>query len=93
MSHASVGNRNPSLGRRQFLAVGAGSVAAALSPAGAARGAEVVAAKVVTPPAGKRILLACKLSMLPEERDGKKLSAADRLRLAGQAGFDGVDFD
>jgi len=31
--------------------------------------------------------------MIPKELDGKKLSAADRLRLAGEAGFDGVDFD
>jgi len=91
MSHASVGNQNPSLGRRQFLAVGAGSVAAVVGGTNHAEGA--AAARVVTPPAGKRILLACKLSMLPEEADGKKLSAADRLRLAGQAGFDGVDFD
>ncbi len=93
MSNASEGNQNSSLGRRQFLAVGAGSVAAALGSVSAARGAEVVPAKVVTPPAGKRILLACKLGMLPKELEGKKLSAADRLRLAGQAGFDGVDFD
>ncbi len=31
--------------------------------------------------------------MIAKEADGKKLSIADRLRLAGQAGFDGVDFD
>jgi hexulose-6-phosphate isomerase len=48
---------------------------------------------VVTPPQGKRILLACKLSMIPKDIEGKQLSAADRLRLAGEAGFDGVDFD
>jgi len=31
--------------------------------------------------------------MIPKELDGKALSATDRLRLAGEAGFDGVDFD
>ena len=50
-------------------------------------------AKVVTPPAGKRILLSCKLGMLPKKLEGKKLSVVERLRLAGEAGFDGVDFD
>jgi hexulose-6-phosphate isomerase len=91
MSNASVGNQNLSLGRRQFLAVGAGSVAAVV--AGASHAEEAAAPKVVNPPAGKRILLACKLGMLPKELEGKKLSIVERLRLAGQAGFDGVDFD
>jgi L-ribulose-5-phosphate 3-epimerase len=86
-------NRNLSLGRRQFLATGGGAVAVGLSATGTARAAEGGAARIVTPPAGKRILLACKLGMLPKELDGKKLSLAERLRLAGQAGFDGVDFD
>jgi len=31
--------------------------------------------------------------MIPKELNGKKLCAADRLSLAGEAGFDGVDFD
>ena len=91
MSNESVNNQNFSLGRRQFLAVGAGSVAAAVG--GTSRAEEAVGPKVVNPPVGKRILLACKLGMLPKELEGKKLSVADRLRLAGQAGFDGVDFD
>jgi len=47
----------------------------------------------VTPPEGKRILLACKLGMLPKELDGRKLTVVQRLRMAGEAGFDGVDFD
>jgi hexulose-6-phosphate isomerase len=51
------------------------------------------ASGVAAPPAGKRILLACKLGMLPKDLDGKKLSVVDRLKLAGEAGFDGVDFD
>jgi hexulose-6-phosphate isomerase len=31
--------------------------------------------------------------MIADERDGKKLSLVDRLTMAGEAGFDGVDFD
>jgi len=49
--------------------------------------------RVVTPPAGKRILLSCKLGMIAKEAGGKPLSLAERLTLAGQAGFDGVDLD
>jgi L-ribulose-5-phosphate 3-epimerase len=91
MSNASVGNQKSSLGRREFLAIGAGAAAAVVG--GTGRAEEAAGAKVVSPPAGKRILLACKLGMLPKEADGKKLSLAERLRLAGEAGFDGVDFD
>jgi L-ribulose-5-phosphate 3-epimerase len=91
MANESANNRNRSLGRRQFLAAGVGSVAAVVGSASHAE--EAAGPKVVNPPAGKRILLACKLGMLPKELEGKKLSTAERLRLAGQAGFDGVDFD
>jgi len=91
MANEPGGNRNLSLGRREFLAVGAGSVAAVVGGTGYA--AETPAQKVVTPPAGKRILLATKLSMIAKEVEGRKLSIAERLRLAGDAGFDGVDFD
>ena len=45
------------------------------------------------PPTGKRILLSCKLGMIAKESGGRTLSLAERLRLAGEAGFDGVDFD
>ena len=51
------------------------------------------ATAIVTPPAGKRVLLSCKLGMIAKEAGGKKLSLVERLRLAGDAGFDGVDFD
>jgi L-ribulose-5-phosphate 3-epimerase len=47
----------------------------------------------VTPPSGKRIFLSCKLGMIARDADGKALSVAERLSLAGRAGFDGVDFD
>lgn len=93
MGNESGCNRNLSLGRRQFLAVGAGSVAAVVGGAGTACAEGASVSRVVTPPGGKRILLACKLGMLPNEIEGKKLSVVERLRLAGEAGFDGVDFD
>ncbi len=91
MARESVGNHNSSLGRRQFLAVGAGSVAAVVG--GTSQGKEATAAKIVEPPAGKRLLLACKLGMLPAKLEGKAVPLVERLRMAAQAGFDGVDCD
>ena len=91
MVNESGCNRNWSLGRREFLAVGAGSVAAVAGVRAYAQ--ETPTQKIVTPPAGKRILLACKLGMLPKKLEGRELSVVERLRLAAQAGFDGVDFD
>ena len=49
-------------------------------------------APLITPPE-KRILLSCKLSMIKGDIDGKPITLAQRLGLAKQAGFDGVDFD
>ena len=87
-------NRHPSFSRRQFLAAGAASVAGtAVVRANAAESSPAGIAPVVRPPEGKRILLACKLGMIPGEAAGKKLPLADRLRMAGEAGFDGVDLD
>ena len=89
-----MSDRHTSFSRRHFLAAGAASVAGtAVVRAGAAESASAETACVVRPPEGKRILLACKLGMIPNEAGGKKLSLADRLRLAGEAGFDGVDLD
>ena len=48
---------------------------------------------IVTPPLKNRILLSCKLGMIAKEVDGEKLTLTQRLSLAGEAGFDGVDFD
>ena len=90
MSNESVGKGKESLGRRQFLAAGA-VAAAGLGTTGTARAAE--AAAIVRPPAGKRILLSCKLGMLPKKLGDRKLSVVERLRMAAEAGFDGVDFD
>jgi hexulose-6-phosphate isomerase len=93
MAKETVGKQNLALGRREFLAVGAGAVTAVVGGPGPAKEAAGGGGKIVTPAAGKRILLSCKLGMIPKELDGKKLSVVERLRLAGQAGFDGVDFD
>lgn len=91
MANEAGYNRNLSFGRRAFLAAGAGSVAAVVGGTGYAQ--ETPAQKVVTPPPGKRLLLACKLSMIAKEAAGQKLSVTQRLKMAGDAGFDGVDFD
>ncbi|HOK78269.1 MAG TPA: sugar phosphate isomerase/epimerase family protein [Verrucomicrobiota bacterium] len=82
------------LNRRGFIAVGAASVAvAAAESVPVARAAESDRALTVRPPPGKRLLLACKLGMIAAESGGKKLSLVERLRMAAEAGFDGVDFD
>lgn len=77
--------------RRNFLRLGAAGLAlpAIVSPTQA----ETVDDSIVSPPTGKQILLSPKLGMLPKELKGKKLSLVERLELAGEAGFDGVDFD
>jgi hexulose-6-phosphate isomerase len=96
-----------SLTRRAFVVGGAASVAlpilastriAGAAPGGAAAEPTVAAPqavpdRVVLPPAGKRILLSCKLGMIAREAYGKALSIAERLGLAARAGLDGVDFD
>jgi L-ribulose-5-phosphate 3-epimerase len=85
-------NTNPySLTRRGFL--GACSFGAAALGAASARAADSEPSRIVSPPPGKRILLSCKLGMIAREVDGKKLSLVEQLRLAAEAGFDGVDFD
>ena len=68
-------------------------MAALASGTGTLQAAGTGTPRIVSPPPGKRLLLACKLSMIPKEIEGRKLSVAERLRLAGEAGFDGVDFD
>jgi L-ribulose-5-phosphate 3-epimerase len=77
--------------RRSLLAAGAS--AAGLGMATIAE-AEEKPAPIVMPPAGKRILISCKLGMIAKKgEDGKDLTLVERLKLAAQAGFDGVDFD
>lgn len=78
------------INRRSFLA--AGAVATAAVPVGSVQ-AQEKAAPIIVPPVGKRILLSCKLGMIAKKVDGKELTLTERLKLAGAAGFDGVDFD
>ena len=87
---------NNASSRRSFLAssvVGLGMAAAAGALAAQEKPAEPKPQPIVEPPAGKRILLSCKLGMIAKKAEGKDLSLVERLKLAGQAGFDGVDFD
>lgn len=82
----------PEISRRSFLAAGAAAttlVTATAQSVSAAEGSNAI----IEPPAGKRILLSCKLGMISDKADGKTLTLTERLKLAGQAGFDGVDFD
>lgn len=89
-----MSDRNSPFTRRHFLAAGAATVAATAGVAAQADEASPAKMpKIVRPPEGKRILLSCKLGMIAREVDGKKLSLAERLSLAGEAGFDGVDLD
>jgi len=82
------------LNRRHFIAAGAASVAlAAAGSQATARAAESEATRLIWPPAGKRLLLSCKLGMIAAEAGGRKLTVVERLQMAGEAGFDGVDFD
>ncbi|MFM7520063.1 MAG: sugar phosphate isomerase/epimerase family protein [Planctomycetota bacterium] len=82
---------SPLVSRRHLLA----AAPAALALAAPALGADATpaAGALVAPPAGKRILLSCKLGMIPGESGGQKLPLAARLLLAKEAGFDGVDLD
>ena len=84
--------------RRQILAAAPAAAALAIAARGAFPTAAVAADTVpvdtlIEPPAGKRILLSCKLGMIPGEAAGKPLSLVERLQMADEAGFDGVDLD
>jgi L-ribulose-5-phosphate 3-epimerase len=88
-------HRFSSTRRSFFQGLGATAALAAVSPLRAAESAAAAAtsAGVVSPPPGKRLLLSCKLGMIAKERSGKKLTVTERLSMARDAGFDGVDFD
>ncbi len=81
---------NHSFSRRGFLSAGAAALAL---PSLASAQESKPKTSVVTPPAGKRLLLAVKLGMIDKKIGDKTLSLAERLGLAGEAGLDGVDFD
>jgi hexulose-6-phosphate isomerase len=85
--------KDTSLNRRHFLAAGSATVAGSLV-AGTGTANAGTSGSVVRPPTDHRILLSCKLGMIPGLEDGKKtMPLADRLKIAAQAGFDGVDLD
>jgi L-ribulose-5-phosphate 3-epimerase len=77
--------------RRGFFAGSVASLAASASFA--TRAAEPAPSSGIVRPPLRPILLSVKLSMIAREVQGKKLTAVERLRLAAEAGFDGVDFD
>lgn len=81
------------LDRRQLLSVGAVSLAASVAVPTSAEAMPAPQQTVVTPPKGNKILLSCKLGMIPKELNGTQLSLVDRLSMAAEAGLDGVDFD
>jgi L-ribulose-5-phosphate 3-epimerase len=93
MAVKSVPHANSALDRRRFLAAGAASAVTVVGPRSAVQAAEAGSTRIVSPPPGKRLLLSCKLGMIPKKLEGKDLSIVERLRLAADAGFDGVDFD
>ncbi len=84
-------------GRRGFLGAVAATAAASASgitaPSLAAAQVSAAPCPTIVPPEGKPLLISCKLTMIAKEAEGRTLTLAERLQLAGQAGFDGVDFD
>ncbi len=83
-----------SFSRRSFLTTGSLAAATAAVTVGSTVSARAASPEpIVRPPEGKRILLSCKLGMLPKDLGGKKLNVVERLKMAAEAGFDGVDFD
>ena len=70
--------------RRVFMAAGTLAVAAVSTVRSSTQAvATDTPTSLVVPPAGKRILLSCKLGMIAKEEAGKKLTLVERLKLAG----------
>jgi hexulose-6-phosphate isomerase len=88
------GKTESAFNRRNFLK-GAATTAAALTamPLTAAEEMKSTSTGLVLSPTGRKILLSCKLSMIAKEAEGRKLTIVERLTIAADAGFDGVDFD
>jgi L-ribulose-5-phosphate 3-epimerase len=78
--------------RRTFLGTTTAAISTLFLPQNHSA-AETPNARIVTPPPNRPILLSCKLGMIAREKDGRKFTATERLRMAADAGFDGVDFD
>jgi L-ribulose-5-phosphate 3-epimerase len=87
-----VRDTHSEISRRSLLTAGITAAAASVMPSAKVQAAETPA-PIIEPPVGKPILLSCKLGMIAKEADGKPLTLVQRLKLASQAGFDGVDFD
>jgi hexulose-6-phosphate isomerase len=84
----------PAFNRRDFLKIAATTTAVFTAlPLVAAEEAKSTSSGAVLPPTGKKILLSCKLGMIAKEVEGRKLTIVERLKMAADAGFDGVDFD
>lgn len=91
MYHQQETNRmhNPSTcpNRRTFLATGAiGAATVTSHRASTPLVAADLPSPIVVPPAGKRILISCKLGMIAKEESGKKLTLVERLKLAASLG-------
>lgn len=81
-----------SISRRGFLTASTVALGAATLPFRSTAAADS-SSGIILPPAGKKLLLSCKLTMITKKLGEKELSLTDRLRLAAEAGFDGVDLD
>lgn len=83
------------LSRRTFIAAGATAAATIHTAGSPARGQSEGSQGIVRPARDRKILLSCKLGMIADKEgdDGRKFSLVERLRMAADAGFDGVDFD
>ena len=83
------------MNRRHFLTAGSLAIPAlaTLPPALAQAPSAPANAAIPLPRRSRPVLLSCKMGMITRESGGKKLSITDRLRMAADAGFDGVDYD
>ena len=84
-------NQSPSTDRRHFLKSSFAATAALTASAVPSHAED--APGIPRPKLSRRILLSCKLGMIANEVGGKKMTINDRLHMAAEAGFDGVDFD
>ena len=81
----------PATDRRAFLKSSLAATGLLAASTATAHAEEVPV--IVRPKSSRRILLSCKSSMIAKEVSGRKMSVNDRLKMAAEAGFDGVDFD
>ena len=83
------------MNRRSFLTAStlAAPSLAWVSSHAQAQDASAAKSKIPMPRTSRPVLLSCKMGMIASESGGKKLSIADRLHMAAEAGFDGVDYD